>query len=70
MKYRHYKGGLYRSLLKDTDGLCAVHSETGQDLMIYQSVDGGQVWARPANMFFEQVQLEDGASVPRFKPEE
>lgn len=63
--YRHYKGGLYR-ITGD-----AVHSETGEELVLYQAVDGGQTWARPtwarpAAMFFGAVEV-DGQTVRRFE---
>jgi len=42
--HRHYKGGLYRVLHT------ALHSETEEKLVIYQSADG-RIWARPYDMF-------------------
>ena len=39
--YRHYKGGLYRALL------LAQHSETGEECVIYMSLENGRVYARP-----------------------
>jgi len=58
--YRHYKGGEYRVI-----GL-AKHSETGEKLVVYQSLNGDELWARPKDMFLESVNVE-GKEVPRFK---
>lgn len=58
--YRHYKGNEYDVLAE------AIHSETGEKLVIYQSVDDpGKVWARPYDMFFETVIVDD-KEIPRF----
>ena len=58
--YRHYKGKNYRVLGK------ARHSETLEDLVVYQALHGdGETWVRPAAMFFENVQTSEGA-LPRF----
>lgn len=59
--WRHFKGGVYRVLC------LAKHSETGEELVIYTSDDGGgTVWARPASMWLETVER-DGKSQPRFE---
>lgn len=59
--YRHYKGGEYRVLG------CARHSETGEELVIYQGLDDErELWARPKNMFLESVDVND-KEIPRFK---
>ncbi len=59
-RYRHYKGNEYEVL-----GF-AKHTETGEKLVIYMSVDNsGDVWARPYDMFAESVTV-DGKSVKRF----
>lgn len=58
--YRHYKGQQYRVL-----GV-ARHSETEEELVIYQALYGEYgLWARPLSMFCESVQV-DGEQVPRF----
>jgi hypothetical protein len=61
MKYRHYKGGIY-------DIVCEAKLEADPDIvmMIYKSEEG-LIWARPKEVFFEQVQHE-GKTVPRFAP--
>ncbi|QQR68242.1 MAG: DUF1653 domain-containing protein [Alphaproteobacteria bacterium] len=56
--HRHYKGGLYRVLGE------AIHSETLQDMVVYQNCKDGRVWVRPKDMFNEQ--LPDGTW--RFAP--
>lgn len=47
--YRHFKGSTYKILLLSFD------TETEQQLVSYQSTDGGKVWTRPLNMFMEKV---------------
>ena len=56
--WRHFKGGLYTVLTK------AVHTETGEDLVVYS--DGVKVWARPLAMFASNVEV-GGKLVPRFE---
>ena len=58
-KYQHYKGGIYTFIA------AALHTETHETLAVYQN-DEGIVFARPYNMFFENVEV-DGVMVPRFK---
>lgn len=58
--YRHYKGHEYEVLYE------AIHTETEERLVVYRNVnDHSLVWARPYDMFFEDV-IVDGKSVPRF----
>ena len=60
--YRHYKGNLYKVLH------LAGHSETEELLVIYQALYGDYgIWARPLDMFVEDVLLPDGTEVPRFQ---
>ena len=62
--YRHFKGNRYRVLL------VARHTETLEDLVIYQALYGeGKCWARPLSMWLEWVDR-DGYSGPRFVREE
>lgn len=59
--YQHFKGHKYKVL-----GL-AKHSESLEDLVVYQALDGNkQIWTRPFSMFFEEVEV-DGKKIPRFK---
>ncbi|WP_323844882.1 DUF1653 domain-containing protein [Microbulbifer magnicolonia] len=59
--YRHYKGNLYEVLE------VATHSESGARLVIYRALYGAYgVWARPLEMFAEQVE-KDGTATPRFE---
>jgi hypothetical protein len=60
MIYRHYKGGYYKVLC------IAKHSETKEQLVIYQGTDG-RVWARPHRMFHSQVLVGLQDWVPRFE---
>ena len=47
--YRHYKGNVYKIIA------FAKHSETTEDLIVYQSVDDGAAWVRPYYMWNEIV---------------
>ena len=59
--YRHYKGNEYTVL-----GV-ARHSETLEELVVYQQEYGERgLWVRPAAMFAETVEV-DGKSMPRFQ---
>ena len=60
--YQHYKGQLYQVFS------VATHSETEEQLVVYQCLYGDySLWVRPLSMFSEQVTLEDGKVVTRFK---
>jgi hypothetical protein len=60
-KYRHFKGNEYLVLY------IAKHSETEEELVIYQALYGERgIWARPVAMFEESVEFE-GNIVQRFK---
>ncbi|MBV2353889.1 DUF1653 domain-containing protein [Streptomyces sp. J2-1] len=58
--YVHHKGNRYRVLC------LARHTETGEDLVVYQALYGEHgMWARPRTMFEESVE-KNGETVPRF----
>ncbi len=59
--FQHYKTGKLYKLID-----FARHSETLEEMVIYQQMEDKQVWVRPKAMFFETVMYE-GQQVPRFK---
>lgn len=59
--YRHFRGKKYRVL-----GV-AKHTETGEELVVYQALGGMRgIWARPKKMFLEKVN-QDGKTFYRFE---
>ncbi len=59
--YEHYKGLRYKII-----GV-ARHSETLEELVVYQALYGeGSMWVRPLSMFLENIVI-NGQSQPRFK---
>lgn len=58
--YQHYKGGLYLKLHE------ALHTETNETMVIYVCAVRGEVFARPKDMFYADIQ-EGDYSGPRFK---
>ena len=60
-KYKHFKGNEYLVLH------LAKHSETLEDLVVYQPQYGEMgIWVRPLSMFLEQVEV-DGKMMNRFE---
>ena len=47
--YKHYKGNLYKIIA------LAKHSETVEDMIVYQSLETGATWVRPKSMWNEIV---------------
>lgn len=47
--YRHYKGNVYKIIA------FAKHSETCEDMIVYESLKDGATWVRPYNMWNETV---------------
>lgn len=59
--YRHYKGKFYNVIGT------AKHSETLEDMVVYQPLDGDyDFWVRPKSMFCEIVMV-GNEGVPRFE---
>ncbi len=63
--YEHYKGNLYEVIGS------AFHTEDREPLVIYKALykgdfPEGQLWARPAKMFQENVTI-NGKEMPRFR---
>ena len=60
--YRHFKGNIYRVLH------IAKHTETLEDMVVYQAMYGDRdIWVRPKAMF-EEVIERDGKTFRRFEP--
>ena len=60
--YRHFKGKIYKVLH------IAKHSETLEDIVVYQAMYGEKgIWVRPKKMF-EEVIERDGKTFRRFSP--
>jgi hypothetical protein len=59
-KLRHYKGGRYTVIGQ------GAHSETLEDMIIYQNDKDKKVWIRPLQMFYETVEFK-GETVMRFE---
>ena len=58
--YRHFKGNEYEVIT------IAKHSETGEEMVVYRSVDVPEtVWIRPLTMWSEVV-VRDGIEYQRF----
>ena len=59
--YQHYKGRYYQVVA------LSQHSETLEWLVMYRALYGDYgLWARPANMFMENVEIA-GELIPRFQ---
>ena len=60
--YRHFKGNIYKVIY------IAKHSETLEDMVIYQAMYGDNgIWVRPKAMF-EDIIERDGKRFRRFSP--
>ena len=59
--YKHFKGNIYRVLH------IAKHSETLEDMVVYQAMYGERgIWVRPKTMFEETIER-DGKVIRRFE---
>lgn len=47
--YRHFKGNIYKIIA------IAKHSESAEDMVVYESVKTGEIWVRPQKMWNEIV---------------
>ena len=47
--YKHYKGNIYKIIA------LGKHSETLEDLIIYQEAKGEKIWVRPYHMWNEII---------------
>ena len=60
--YKHFKGNIYRVLH------IAKHSETLEDMVVYQAMYGERgIWVRPLSMFEEEIERY-GKTFRRFSP--
>lgn len=57
--YKHFKGDLYKVLM------IAKHSETEEDMVVYQSLKNNSIWVRPLSMW-EEVVERNGKTYQRF----
>jgi len=47
--YKHYKGNIYKIIA------FAKHSETMEEMIVYQSIKNNDIWVRPKKMWNEIV---------------
>ena len=47
--YKHYKGNVYKIVA------LAKHSETCEEMIVYQSTTNGDIWVRPKKMWNEII---------------
>ena len=48
-KYKHYKGTIYKIIA------LARHSETQEEMVVYQSQTNGDIWTRPKSMWNDRI---------------
>lgn len=58
--YSHYKGGKYKVLTM------ATHSETGEAMVVYQSLIFGSIFVRPLSLWNSWVEEVGVPSIKRF----
>ena len=57
--WKHYKGNDYKIVV------LGKHSETEEEMVVYEQLHSGRIYIRPMNLFFNDVEWE-GKTVPRF----
>lgn len=57
--YKHYKGNVYKIIA------LAKHSESGEDMVVYQNIEKGDIWTRPKYMWNEIINI-NNQKVTRF----
>ena len=57
--WKHYKGNDYKIII------LGKHSETAEDMVVYEQMHSGKIYIRPMNLFFNDVECE-GKTAPRF----
>ena len=55
--YKHYKGNIYQIIA------FAKHSETCEDMIVYQNIEHKDIWVRPKHMWDETI---DNIGTKRF----
>lgn len=58
--YEHYKGGTYEIIT------LATHTETGEKLVVYKSLNFGSIYVRPLDIFMGEITNPVGVKLPRF----
>lgn len=59
--FKHFKGGVYRVICECT------HSETHEEMVVYQNLPSKKIWVRPKILFQGKV-FRDGNYYQRFTP--
>ena len=49
--YKHYKGAEYNVIY------IAKHTETGEDMVVYKSIQCGSIFVRPLSMWFDIINV-------------
>ena len=60
-RYKHYKGGTYEVIT------LATHTETGEKLVVYKSINFGSIYVRPLDIFMSHTTDSLGVKISRFK---
>lgn len=57
--WKHYKGNDYKIII------LGKHSETAEDMVVYEQLHSGKIYIRPMNLFFNEIEY-NGELAPRF----